>query len=173
VIMIIISCLLKLFALFLLNSFNIVILGIIALFYLIVIYIHLMHTGYYLAERSVQKAFKNQYNRFCSDRLNQAPINQDNIATLSVHPFSSPLKLGDYFSKCFDENNPDDLRFNQTIVRICENGNADPFLYQIRWKGVLTDDDINTLTNGLGQTEMTVVGLHCRILQLRNTTIAR
>lgn len=138
VLLILISAFLKYFALFLLGSFRLVILGIIVILYLIVFYIHCYHTGYFLAENSRLRILDKEMDDFRDESMRIS--NGENIksvykATPIFGAVSEPTELK------LNTNTSGIISINGHEI-IEEKNTAGLYTYKIKTQGLLTDDQI-------------------------------
>jgi hypothetical protein len=151
VILIVISALLKIGAIFLLGSFALFFYVIMAILYLIVIYIHLAHTGYYLAETSTERIFKKQHNEWSNGRKNATNINLPGGHVKYEITIPKPITTFESEIKLKTENNIIQGG-NHHYIRLEEEKKVDEekiiYVYILEATGLLIDDDINSLTRG-------------------------
>ncbi len=120
---------------------------ILVLFYLVVIYIHIFHTGYWLAAIGVKKAIDNDYKQFLYNR-NQQLNNPFLVTQPTIRPFISPVPMN-------AENNS----FNngrQTIKfinRTEENNGAVIFHYELISEGCMWGEEVTLLCNRFQERE--------------------
>lgn len=136
----IISALLKIFAItqFVVSGKgSIPIVLILTLFYLVVVYIHTFHTGFWLSEIKRRKMFKKDYKQWTSDTRNNVPSDLQ-VTSASVTQFTSNEPM----EKEFFQNGRQSIRFiNKNELQT----GAVEFNYELESKGVLLDDDIVSL----------------------------
>ena len=134
------SALLKIIALLQFVSGNLMVVIILTLFYLVVIYIHSQHTGYYLAHLSFIKSVAQEYKEWLSSD-SKGTTSQFNVSQPDQIVFSTnaPILTGD--AKVF-QNGRQKICFNQKTVN--EDGSVS-FEYTLTTEGCLWDEDITTL----------------------------
>tara|TARA_B110000908_G_C10124955_1_gene389416 strand:+ start:12 stop:932 length:921 start_codon:yes stop_codon:yes gene_type:complete len=113
-------------------------LGIIVLciLYLIIIYIHLYHTSFWLSGISTKKKIKKEYNKY-RDNI-QRGINNPFSVNPNQHIFFTPFNMGqDHF-----QNGRQSITFNNVTT---SNG-VQLNQYTLSSEGCLWDDDITSLT---------------------------
>lgn len=107
---------------------------ILTLFYLVVVYIHTFHTGFWLSEIKRRKLFKKDYKQWTTDTRNNVPSNFE-VTSASVTQFMSMVPMeNDFF-----QNGRQSIRF---INRKEQENGAVEFNYELESKGILWDDDI-------------------------------
>lgn len=148
---IIIIALTKSIGLFLLEALGpdapIILYLLIAIIYFIVAYVHIYHTGFFLAYTSTQKAIDKEHQGFAKG---------DFIAKERVQGFSTPSELRLPM-----------VQGTHSIIKDDEN-KLEGFFYILKSKGVLIDDDIVSLTASQPQTDSNkiIVFKACRRLQV-------
>jgi hypothetical protein len=130
----------------------------IAVLYAFVCYVHLSHTGYYLAYNSVDGDFKRQYKDFGNGK--------NNAIELSL-PFKSEFKLKDTPIKVGKNEIVEDIPPQTT-----DNNGKTQYHYVLRTTGVLEDNDISLLMNGQESNQKQVIAYQCRKHQLENMSNA-
>ena len=182
--LIILSSLLKIFAIFLLNRFPLAFIMVMVVAYCIVIYIHLAHSGYWLAENNLRKTFQKEYDIFALAKVSGI-VNDQNISSQREMPFTTniPLsideeiysgshkivnlktnvvKAGSRLLKYSPENN------GSVIVEPFNNQEEVFYNYSIQSKGVLTDEDILGFTHGQNTGQATIIAMACLDFQIQN-----
>lgn len=140
---IILSSFIKIASILLLGNFNIIIYLVIAMFYFLVVYIHIKHTGYFWAEWSATRMFERQHDLWASGDK-----------TFNARQFISVFKT------------------NEHIIDINQNGHSitkvknDDNSYQLQTNGILLDDDISQLLNGQPRTAISIICSECRLHQI-------
>jgi hypothetical protein len=141
VILIIFSAFLKYFALFLLGSFRLTILSVIVLLYLIVIYVHLYHSGYFFAERKRQNLLNKEHDLFRKEQMEIAqgkPIQSKFQAQTIVGGNSEPGPL-----RLNTQNGVIRQDGHEILETQLPNG---LYSYTMKTKGLLLDDQIVAFT---------------------------
>jgi hypothetical protein len=136
----IISALLKIFAIvvfFASGKGAIQLVLILTLFYLVVVYIHTFHTGFWLSEIKRRKMFKKDYKQWTTDTRNNVPSNFE-VTSASVTQFTSMVPM----ERDFFQNGRQSIRF---INKNEQRNGAVEFNYELESKGILWDDDIVSL----------------------------
>lgn len=110
---------------------------ILTLFYLVIVYIHAFHTGFWLSEIKRRKMFRKDYKQWTADSRNNVP-SEFQITNPSVTQFTSMVPL----EKEMFQNGRQSIRF---INKIELPSGAVEFNYELESKGVLWDDDIVSL----------------------------
>ncbi len=184
VFLIILSSILKVFAIFILNRFPLPFISIMVISYLLVIYIHIIHSGFWLAEYNLRKSFKNEYNIFARGKVSGS-INPENVSKLRQMPFttniplsinnilnSGPHKINDLNTSNVSQGsrifvyNPE----NNGMVKVESYDNQEgPFYnYMLSTVGVLTDEDIMGFTHGQNTGQASIIALACLDFQIQN-----
>lgn len=122
-----------------------------AIIFLIVAYVHVKHTGYWLAYRDTEKRIEKEHQKFA---------NGDFIANISEQPVIAPSELRNIPAK----HNPHEILVDSEI-KIKKEGE---FYYVIKAKGVLTDNDVVNLINGQSDGNKLALFKACRQLQLES-----
>jgi hypothetical protein len=143
-ILLIVSGILKISAVYYLfiGRANIPVTIVIILFYLIVIYIHTFHTGYWISELRFRSLVKKEYDTWTNDLVKGLPSPYSILAP-TVKVFTSPIQA-------FDNNsNRNSFQCGRqkiffTHKSIDNNGNA-IYHYTLESNGCLFDDDITPL----------------------------
>jgi hypothetical protein len=148
--LILLSAFLKYFALFLLGSFRIVILGIIVILYVIVVYIHCYHTGYYLAENSRQRILHKEMDEFREESMKIS--NGENIKShYQAFPIMGAVSEPSLLK--LNTNNSGIIHINGH--QIIEDTTTDgQYTYKIKTKGLLTDDQIVAFTQNQNENQI-------------------
>lgn len=182
--LIILSSLLKVFAIFILNRFPLPFISIMVISYLLVIYIHIIHSGYWLAEYNLRKSFKNEYNSFARSKVS-GPVNTQNNSELRPMPFTTNIPLNINGSILSGPHKIDDLntsfvsRGSKVLIYSPENNGSvraesydnqvGPFYnYMINAMGVLTDNDIMGFTHSQNTGQASIIALACLDFQIQN-----
>ncbi len=148
--LIVFSAVFKIFAILLLGKFNIIFYAIMALLYLIVIYVHIAHTGFFLAETNTSAMFKEQYEHWSEDRKNVVgkTFLEGNIKYGVRRP--APTTSFDSEIKLKLEN--DKIQVGEHSIKFIEekagDNNQKIYVYEIETIGLLIDDDITLFTRG-------------------------
>jgi hypothetical protein len=113
------------------KSMGIVIIGLGTLLYVVVIYIHLTHTGYLISARSANRLFENEFNSW-SDKVTKGQI----IATpqISTMTFNSAGKL--------DGHNP--INSGRQVLSLVGSSRG-VYQYTLETRGLLWDQDLINL----------------------------
>jgi hypothetical protein len=145
------SAFLKVFAIILLNAMftNMIFILLFSLFYLIVIYIHAYHTGFWLAKYSFNSKQEADFKAWSSGNGNNAQIYVHNFQT----PHSLQMAVGDV------------KRVNSQTLKCVSHANG-LFSFRIECVGLMWDQDIATLCMGLLHAEKPVLAIECLQLQL-------
>lgn len=184
VFLIILSSLLKVFAIFILNRFPLPFISIMVISYLLVIYIHIIHSGYWLAEYNLRKSFKKEYNLFALSKVS-GNVNPENISKMRQMPFTTniPLSIDESLSsgahKINNINSSVVSRGSRIFVYSPENNGSvrvesydtqeGPFYnYMLDTIGVLTDEDIMGFTHGQNTGQASIIALACLDFQIQN-----
>jgi hypothetical protein len=141
VVLIIFSAFLKYFALFLLGSFRLSVLSVIILLYLIVIYVHVYHSGFFFAEWKRQNLLNKEHDMFRIEQMQIAqgkPIQAKFQAQTIVGGNSEPSNLRLNTSNGIIRHDGHEL-----IETIAPNG---LYSYTMKTKGILSDDQIVAFT---------------------------
>ena len=150
---IILIAIIKVIALVLLGVFSnlALYLPIMAIFF-IVAYIHINHTGFWFAYRNTQKSIDNDYKQFSGGK---------NIAEIAEINFETKEELNGV---------PITYNPHEIILQKNADNNNGVYVYTIKAKGVLTDDDIMSLITTKAQSSSNEIPLfkQCRNLQLKN-----
>jgi hypothetical protein len=185
VFLIFLSAILKLLALFLLNRFHITLIWTMTILYFTVVYIHWVHTGYYISERRLRTLFRKEYKQFALAISNQELPKEDNIAKKGSMPFSTNIELSlDNFNGTNQHSiilMPDqNLQLGSRIIYYSPENNGEVsilpydkqtdkfFNYNLITKGLITDDNIIELTQGQNSGQSTVIALACLQYQIQN-----
>ncbi len=122
--------------------------------YGVVCYIHLFHTGYYLAYIRTEKLFKKDYTDFGKG---------ENKSRSLEHPFETlsplvniPIRIGSLSEIDFDSSNTD-VSLNK---------------YKLKTKGILVDEDITLLMAGQQPANRDKIAYECRNHQVTNMSVA-
>jgi len=162
VLLIVMSSLFKIFAILLLGKFNLMFYAIMAVLYIIVIYIHLAHTGYYLAERKTANMFRKQHDLWSEDKMlvNEGKKDKGDIRGAVRKP--SPKSVFDSEIKLRFENGM--VKVGEHAIRFIEereeNGHK-LYTYEIETNGILEDNDIVLLTGGQTEQQGSIIARAC------------
>ena len=141
VFLIVLSAAFKIMAILLLGSFEMIFYVIMTLLYLIVIYIHIAHTGYVLSEIAVSRRFKKDYKRWKKDENKTACKAEEGerefTSKVKLNLKNHEISIGQHKIVPQERNASDE-----------ENG---VYRYKLQTKGVLTDEDIKRLTVAVAQ----------------------
>lgn len=144
ILLIVTSAILKIGAIFLLGRFSLSFIIILMIFYLLVIYIHINHTGYWLAERSVNKEFEKQHAEWAR-KANNTNLSEDqrklNNAEIRRSPFESDIKL-----EKIEIDKPIEAERHK-IALLSEDKEKGIYKYEITTIGILLDEDIQLFVN--------------------------
>lgn len=161
VIFIIISALLKVAAILLLGSFNLFFYIIMAFLYVIVIYIHIIHTGYCIAEYSTNNQFTSQHKLWAKLSMGSSTTTSENlnnpytsrslssmfVSSVPILTVNNNIKVGDHFIAHVSDDNSLNQKTN--------------YQYKLSTKGMLTDEDIKLFVNGQGDQESEIIAIAC------------
>lgn len=111
---------------------------ILTLFYLVVVYIHSFHTGFWLSEIKFRKMVKKDFTHWSTATRNNVPSDFE-VKAPSVTQFTSMIPMD---SREFFQNGRQSIRF---INKIQLDSGAVEFNYELESKGILWDDDIVSL----------------------------
>jgi hypothetical protein len=140
--------LIKIAAVVLLGVFNNILIYIpILALYLVVGYVHIYHTGYWLAHRKTSKMFRKQFE------------NNGNNAIQKSQPFSTKNKL---------RNIPIINGEHRIEVDNTVNEKTNTFNYLLTTKGILRDEDIQLLITGQENLQRIEIAEACRKHQFLN-----
>jgi len=120
----------------------------IAILYAFVCYVHITHTGYYLAYENTEKMLKKQYDLYGTQGIHAARTLRHAFST--ANQIHLPVKIGDI-----------EIRENPVM----QDGSGN-FHYILETKGILIDDDIPLLINGQQPNVQDIIALECRKHQL-------
>jgi hypothetical protein len=158
---IIFSAVLKITSVLLLGRLNIVFYGILTIFYLLVIYIHSFHTGYWLAERSTDKFFLKNHEEWAKDTkmAEEGKLERGDIrhkARVLESQIESAIMLMANHSV---EITVGGIKIN--FERENQQGAKCIYFYKLTTTGLLLDYDFTLLTNRLDQNQAGIIGLEC------------
>jgi hypothetical protein len=161
--LIIFSAFLKYFALFLLGSFKLSILSIIILLYLIVIYIHIYHTGYFFAEFKRIQTLKKEQNLFRKELMLKA----QGLSIESQFQASTIIgqnSIGGFLRLNLPEGHVsyDGHKLIETII------GPDLYSYRLETKGLLTDEQIISFTQNQNEEQCKFILNLCIAHQINN-----
>ena len=183
--LIILSSVLKIFAIFLLfNRFPLPLMFIMIISYLLVIYIHITHTGYWYAEYDLRKSFKNEYEKFAVGTV-AGNVNINNVAKPNREPFTTNIKLNLDNSIISGPHqilfqNSNEVAHGAMVFIYSPNNNGEArvesydkqegqfYNYMLETIGVLTDEDIIGFTKGQNAGQSSVIALACLNFQIQN-----
>lgn len=147
---IILIALIKVFGIVILGLFNHPLLYIpFAIIYLIVAYVHLKHTGYFMAYFATERSIEKEHRMFATGR-HKAQTTHEPIRTKSELS-NIPIK-----------------HVPHEIVK----DESEPLTYRINARGILTDSDIVSLITGQDDANKIALFKACRKLQLENIQAA-
>ncbi|MDP2692579.1 MAG: hypothetical protein Q8O88_02980 [bacterium] len=169
VILIIFSALIKLVALFALSTLNFTFIIIMVVLYMIAIYIHLNHTGYFLAELRTKKEFKKQHDQWADLQMLEAkggtiPTKHPGKELVVDGSINSTFALNQKLWRHDDVKNNDILKVNEHFIEF-EFFKDGKYSYAISTKGILTDDDIKSFINLGNDIDSEIVAMECLIHQ--------
>lgn len=148
---IICSGILKCVGVLLYTKISITILIVLFFIYAFIMYIHIAHTGYYIAHLLFQRRYDKQFNKFSSDNLNG---NKSIYGATVIHkPFESKIDLK--FTKIHSGNHYIEFVSNENV------SGKNTFKYNITTIGVLQDSEIHAFLNNLTDEQTTVVTSIC------------
>lgn len=113
--------------------------AILTLFYLVVVYIHTCHTGYWLSEIKTQKQINKDYNTWVDSFTNQTEDGPNLSAQKSVTQFHTLIPM----TNSHWQNGRQAIRFIEKKER--EDG-ATNFKYELTSQGTMLDENIVTLS---------------------------
>ena len=122
--------------------------------YGLVCYVHLLHTGYFLAYSRTEKLFKKDYINFAQGQ---------NTARALSHPFETPSEL---------VNIPIRVGEIVEIDKDPHNNDKTKHKYILKTKGILIDDDITLLLAGQQPQNRDRLAYECRYHQITNMSVA-
>jgi len=136
----ILSSLLKIVSILLLTVLNPTFYVVLAIFYFLVVYIHIRHTGYWFAEIITNRYFNNDYKEYTSDLTTIPPIPPQNIR-------HSTRSLRSVFEDEIELNQPivaggHNIKLTRSFIRDGRN----VYEYALETKGILEDGDFILLT---------------------------
>jgi len=163
--LIIISAVLKLVALFLLGTMGFVFLGIMTLLYILAIYIHLNHTGYFIAEYNTKRKINKQnakwrnYNRWLKNNDEAKALRTGGEQyvipeTPKKFDIESEIQLWNHEEK----GNREIVVGNHKLIYLKESNNQ--FTYELQTKGILTDYDVRQFLSTGNRIDRKKVALH-------------
>ncbi len=160
--LIVLSALFKITAILLLGTFNMIFYLIMSLLYLIVIYIHIAHTGYFLAEFNTAKKFRKQHSQWSEDKVkaDEKTIPEENIRHSVRVP--SPKSVFDSEIKLKIDNNKMKVgEHSISFIEEIEVNNQKIYTYEIETNGILKDEDIVLFTGGQTDQQGSIIALEC------------
>jgi hypothetical protein len=109
------------------------------IFYMVVVYIHMYHTGYWWAARKVQKRINSEFLSYINSQ-NTGTTNPYQVTQPNIQLFSSPFPM---------DNGRKKLQSNRQTVEfldswIDQNGTS-MFNYQLTTNGLMWDSDVNQI----------------------------
>jgi hypothetical protein len=134
------SAILKITSLLLLISFLKKLAPIVVIFYLLVLYIHTMHTGYWFFGWKVNRHINNEFAIF------QTHTTQQTLSEYSARSYQIQF-LSNY--KHIDNTPYLDNRVKISLLKT-EADNNPTYTYNLSCMGILWDEDINQITNHFG-----------------------
>jgi hypothetical protein len=164
---------LKVAAVFLLVAVGLHLTVIFTLLYVVAIYIHLKHTGYWLAERTVIKLIKKNHKEWAKNKIIESNVakNQDRETN------DNNIKKADWIFETSEElslqnntNGSEKIHFISFIKEKNGNGQAKKYEYGIYTNGILIDEDITELAKGQTTEMKEVIALACLNTQLQLTS---
>lgn len=159
VLMIVFSSILKIFSILLLGKFNIIFYIILALLYIIVIYIHIVHTGYYLAERATEKIFNKQHKKWAKDKMD---VNDGKMETVQ-YTIRAPQPVS-IFKAEIELNIDKSFKVGEHCINYKDKeiiGGKTFFIYEIKTNGILIDDDIRSFLSGQTAVQSGIIAIAC------------
>ena len=155
---IVLSSALKIVAILLLGRFNLIFYVIMSIFYILVVYIHIEHTGYYLAERSTSRKFRKQHEIWANKTMKRNGGNGEELrysARLLESRFPSEIML------TLVNNEVAVGGHKITYIEVENIGNKQIYNYKITTNGILIDSDINLFLNNQNPTQAGIIALAC------------
>jgi len=185
VFLIILSSLLKVFSIYILISrFPLSLVYIMVISYLLVIYIHIKHTGYWYAEFILRRSFRKEYEKYAVGKV-AGNIDTNNIASSKKMPFTTNIKLNFEDVICsgphkitFENSNL--VSHGSSVFMYSPNNNGEAkvesfdkqegqfYNYMIQTIGTLTDENIGGFTHGQNTGQSSVIALACLNFQIQN-----
>jgi hypothetical protein len=149
---IILIAVLKVFGIVILGLFNHISLYLpFAIIFIIVAYVHIKHTGYWLAYRTTEKKISKEYKQFANGQFEARNAEQP-VATNSELR-NIPIKY-----------NPHEIIYDPDPKQSKDG----EYYYVVKTKGVLTDNDIVNLITGQTDGNKMLLFKKCRQLQLES-----
>jgi hypothetical protein len=109
------------------------------IFYIVVIYIHIYHTGYWWSARKVHKKIIDEFNAHQQNQRNGTPDPYE-VTNPSIQLFSSPFPM---------DNSQTTLQSNRQKIIFIKSGvdsnGTTVFDYQLTSQGVMWDSDVNQI----------------------------
>jgi hypothetical protein len=171
IIFLFLSSLLKIFAVLLLTRYSIVFYVILAIFYVLVIYIHMAHTGYWFSEWRTQRKIDRDYRRRAHDigRFKRNEINESDVHYMVntnqplISVFETPIRIQNIAPDKPITVGSHSLSFDYEDT----NGGGQPlYHYTIRTVGILFDSDIILFAGGQLPMQAGVIAINCLQHQL-------
>lgn len=164
-IMIIFSALLKLGALFAFSTLNFTFIIIMVVLYIIAVYIHLNHTGYYMAENRTKKAFEKQHRHWrdlqkLETKGETPPSNHKGKELVVRDSINSTIKINKKIWRHDDNANGETINVEDHKIEF-EFFNNGLYTYAISTKGILTDDDIKSFINVGKEIDSEIIAMEC------------
>jgi len=172
-IMIVLSALLKIASLFVLASFDFLLIGIMSILYLLVIYVHVVHTGYCATEYSLRKTnFPGDFDAWTANRigiLQRVENKKEREDQLSTLVSEAKLRQHNFTSETKLNMMNDVIRVGSHTIEFKKEGedsNGEKiYHYLLSAKGVLVDSDILLLASGNSGRKAEIIGKACLELQ--------
>lgn len=170
---ILLSAFLKLAALFLITSLALMFYGIFSLLYIIVIYAHIKHTGYYFAEKASQSELNKQHGKF-TDAYLMYEQDQCKIDEVPFLASADGVKSAPFSGNGALDSIDTPIEFGEEHIakgkphQLIKTGD-DKFV--IISNGLLLDKDIKKLCNGQAADAQSILSKECINLQLNQCPI--
>ncbi len=168
VILIVFSALLKVFAIYVLMGTVLteIIIMILSIFYLLVIYIHLYHTGFVVWEVKTNIKAKKDALKYSEshDKYRKGQISEDQIVNKAI------VRSTPFYPTKISLNN---IGINRDIIVgehkiVFEKEENGTFYYSITTKGILLDSQIKLFCSGQNAEQARYIGLECLNHQFNN-----
>jgi hypothetical protein len=174
-ILIILSAILKLLALFLLGTMGFVFLGIMTVLYILAVYIHLNHTGYFLAEISTRKEINKQHSRWreynrlinTGDKAKAQNHKGANYVIPNIYEKNTYINKKSLWDHRIEENKKINVGNHYLEFLRKENDN---YIYEIGTRGILTDNEVRRFLNSGNQINIPLVAKYFLDQQLRTNS---
>jgi len=161
ILLIVISSVLKISAILLLGKFALLFYIVMSVLYLLVIYVHIAHTGYYLAERRTGIMFREQHELWAQDKMmhKENKVEEGNIRFSIRKPAPSSILESEVKLNIVDKKSVGEHSIS--FIKEEQKGDKKLFIYEIETNGLLKDDDINLFTNAQTDIQAGIIALAC------------